>query len=605
MAKNSSKSKLTKDQTIQQYGNYGVHRTAGVPTNVNNSQGTDTKKRKSLVPVFLWIFGAVGLVLFGFGIFTFFRVSAFVTDSFSGRNEASLLASQTSPNIAGTNTPSVQKPIGNIVGVTPISTATPNGAQANRPGATAPGNITFAPIATPTPNLASLAPIIQKIKRGEKVSLLVAGFGGENHDGRYLTDTILQIVYDPVKNSATMVNLPRDLYVFIPYGGTKVGFWGKINSAFSYVMESRSPDNLSARYRFTPGDSKSQLDGAANLLKDVVEQVTYIPVDYWAIFSFDGFRRFIEAVGGVYVDVDVPFDDYEYPANDNPNIDAGVIHLHFDAGRQYMNGERAIQYARSRKSAQDGSDFGRSRRQMKLIGAVKEQAAQPETMLKVFGIMDALQGQIRTSLSLDDGRALLEYYRGEGVRTLQGMTLVPQILSTNNYLTSDTTSDGAYILVPIAGQGNYKPLQQWLQRTLEFPELRAENLRVQVQNATGQNYNVIQELNENLTRAGLETLDLAWAKQTTNSFIIDYTNGKSKNSLAAIKKFLPDVPVKTAEKPNQTTPDIVILLGKDISFAPDTDQPNMRPAQPASTQVVSDVPATTTPRPRPTATPRR
>src|SRR3712207_8224645 len=43
----------------------------------------------------------------------------------------------------------------------------------------------------------------------------------------------------------------------------------------------------------------------------------------------------------------------------------------FDAGMQHMNGDRAIEFARSRYSAQDGNDFSRSRRQQLLMVAVK------------------------------------------------------------------------------------------------------------------------------------------------------------------------------------------------------------------------------------------
>ncbi|HEX2915116.1 MAG TPA: LCP family protein [Chloroflexia bacterium] len=523
--------------------NYG----GGVPV------GAPVRGSKKNRHVWRWVAGGVVLVLVAFGIYTYVRISSFVDNSFSGRNEASLLPSTPTPKPKPTFSPTAL----------PQSTATPVQATAVTVPTVTPVPV---PTATPTPEPA-LAPIIQKIKRGESMTALIAGYGGSGHDGAYLTDTILEVTYDPTKNAVNMVNIPRDLYVFIPYGGPKVGFYGKINSAFSYVMESQNPNILSPRYRYDPNDPKTRVDGAINLLKDVVEQVTGTPVDYWATLSFDGFRKFVDAIGGVDVNVDITFDDYEYPANDDPKIDASVKHIHFDAGPQHMMGERAIEYARSRKSAQDGNDFARSKRQMKLIAAVKEQVAKPDIMLKAFGIMDALQGSIRTSLSLDETRALMDYFRSsEGSAVASKMLFVSNVLGVN-FLTDSYTADGAFILTPVNGQNNYKAIQEWLAKGREYPELRSEGLKVQVQNGSGQ-WNLSNKVTTELDDNGFDTVQPIWAQTTASSVILDYSDGKATRTLSALNDLIPGLTVKPMKKPGTQSPDIVVLLGKDFEQLP-------------------------------------
>ncbi len=533
-------------------GEYGVRRSTGVSkaSGAGSSQGSPKHWWR-------WIAAGLAVTILGFGIFTYIRVTSFVDSSFSGRNEGSLLT--TTPKVKPTTTP-----LAKII-ITEPTKISNNEALASLPPITSLPTVTPAPL---TPTVATNLPaIIQKIKRGEQLSVLVTGYGGGQHDGSYLTDTIMLLTYDPSKNAVTMVNVPRDLWVFVPYGGPKVGYWGKINSAFAYVMSADSSDRLSPRYRFSSTDLKSRVDASVNLLKDVVEQVTGTPVDYWATFSFDGFRKFIDAIGGVDVKVDTTFDDYEYPANDDPQIDASVMQIHFEAGLQHLGGEKAIQFARSRHSAQDGNDFSRSKRQMKIVAAVKEKVAKPDIMLKAFGLMDALQGNLRTSLSLDEARALMGYFQGEGATAAKNMLFVSQVLSTNNFLTDGTSNDGAYILMPIAGQSNYTAIQDWLEQGREFPELRAEGLKVQLQNGSGQQ-NLLTRVSRDLEVVGVDTLEPIWANPTSTTIILDYTDGKGSNTLKAVRRALPDAPTRVLKKPSPQAPDIVVLLGRDLIQAP-------------------------------------
>ncbi len=68
-----------------------------------------------------------------------------------------------------------------------------------------------------------------------RINVLLLGRGGGTHDGPDLTDTMLLASIDPVNNTATLLSIPRDLWVDIPSKGAM-----KINAAwetgeFSYL----------------------------------------------------------------------------------------------------------------------------------------------------------------------------------------------------------------------------------------------------------------------------------------------------------------------------------------------------------------------------------
>src|SRR5581483_11104187 len=131
-----------------------------------------------------------------------------------------------------------------------------------------------------------------------------------------------------------------------------------------------------------------------------VEQVTGLKVTGWVLQDFQGFRQMIDALGGVDVDVERAF-SAQYPVNDDPDVDARWKVVHFDAGRQHMDGERALEYARARYAdvPQEGSDFARSARQQLLIGAIRQRLASPAGALHFLPLVNAVAGAVHTNLS--------------------------------------------------------------------------------------------------------------------------------------------------------------------------------------------------------------
>ncbi len=425
-----------------------------------------------------------------------------------------------------------------------------------------------AALPTATPNITN-SKIVQRIKAGEQISVVYMGYGGQGHEGEYLTDTILVLSFDPKTQTVAEYNIPRDLYLSVPGGPNGKTWEGKANGIFSTLMKWEKPtqDDLDPRYRWT--NPQQQHEAAANLVANTVQGIVGFKIDYWVTMNFDAFRKLIDQMGGVTICVERPFTDTEYPRNDNDKLDAGLMTVSFKVGCQVMNGERAIQFARSRKSKDnlEGGDFARSARQMKVIQSIKEEILRRNLITNALSYMDALQGNFRVSMPADELFSLASYFNSaEGKSTISGIKFDPEIMTGNNFLKDiDKGGEIGYAVIPMAGQDKYSEIQTWIKKNFTFYAIRRENVRLQVLNSTGVSGKA-GSLADYLADQGFRQADSEASALEDTTFLIDYTNGAATANLAQLKQFLPNIPVytKTADKkPYDNAPDLMLYLGKD------------------------------------------
>lgn len=307
-------------------------------------------------------------------------------------------------------------------------------------------------------------------------NILLLGYGGGNHDGTYLTDSMMVVHIDLAKMKTAMISIPRDIWVKLP---TKSGtdFHEKINAVYQMGLY---PDN------YPDVDVKGEgQPAAADLVKRVIGPVFGLPIDNYVSIDFDGFKRAVDILGGVDVSVLKTFDDYEYPvdgkekdlcgkteadlpelekiASDSPSLafPCRYEHLHFDQGTTHMNGETALKYVRSRHSLQDGSDFGRAARQQRFIEAVKDKIVSPTFVTKVLPLIDEMSTYIKTDIDLALFKKLSPLlYKSKEFRNV---SIIP---SYDNFLRSSTSSYGGYILIPETGIDDWQEIQQWVQTSI-------------------------------------------------------------------------------------------------------------------------------------------
>ncbi len=278
----------------------------------------------------------------------------------------------------------------------------------------------------------------------DRVNLVVMGFGGGNHPGAYLTDSMLIISIAPQTGQTALISVPRDLYVQIPPNS---GRYGKLNSAYEYGLDNGF------------GTEQAGKVAAGDLTARKLSEITGLSVTHWMTLDFSGFKQLVDALGGVDINVQHPFTAL-YPKNDDPTIDPSWITVQFKTGMQHMDGTRAIEYARAREvvagDQTEGTDFARSARQQILIKAIVSKMTDISSWPHVYSAMDALQKSLYTNLSLYD---LFQFVRK---MDLNGGKRIG--LSNQNVLVDSSTDDGQYILQP--KDGNWDLIPQYIQQQL-------------------------------------------------------------------------------------------------------------------------------------------
>ena len=308
------------------------------------------------------------------------------------------------------------------------------------------------------------------IPKEQKVfNILAMGYGGPGHDGAYLTDTMMFTSIDTEHKRVTIVSIPRDIWVEIPTEGESEPFMRKINSVYQTGLFKKNYPAVLDKYA---GDQ-----GASELVKEIVGEIMGKQIDAYVAIDFDGFKKVVDTLGGVDVNVERSFTDVEYPIDGHETDLCGIEltdiesfeekesiatespvlaypcryeTLTFTAGMQRMDGETALKFVRSRHSPQDGGDFNRARRQQVFLEAVQDKVLSIGFIPKISPLMRDLEDSIRTDISPELMQKLLKE-----APSVKSYTIRQIVLTTDNYLEHDISSDGQYILVSKGGQDNW------------------------------------------------------------------------------------------------------------------------------------------------------
>lgn len=272
----------------------------------------------------------------------------------------------------------------------------------------------------------------------DRVNFLVMGYGGGNHDGANLTDSLVVMSLLPQSHHTTLISVPRDLWV-------------------QYPPNSQQYTKINAVYELASNNGEKPVDGG-DAATQKVSLVTGLDVKYWMTINFDGFREFINSIGGIDVYVPDSFKS-QYPRNDDPSKDGSWKIVTFTKGQQHMDGETAIEYARARyvlDNQAEGTDFARSARQQIIIKAALAKVKQVSTWPGLFGAMDALKKALYTNLSLAD---LTQFALKMDLNNARHLGL-----SNDNVLEDSTGPNGEYILLP--KNGNWQGIQDYVKQNL-------------------------------------------------------------------------------------------------------------------------------------------
>ncbi|MBZ0299199.1 MAG: LCP family protein [Anaerolineae bacterium] len=198
--------------------------------------------------------------------------------------------------------------------------------------------------------------------------ILVLGIDGRAGEGwAARADSIMLVGIEPRSLGVSMMSIPRDLSVEVPWYGLQ-----RVNTV-----------NML-------GEMEDGNTGPA-LMKAAVAQSFGVTPERYVRLNFSGFVGLVDAVGGVTIDVTHPIVDYNYPTED-----FGVKTVEFEIGVQHMDGERALIYARTRYA---DDDYRRAERQQQVVSALLGRMINPLAWPAVAGV---LSQSVDTDLSAWD-----------------------------------------------------------------------------------------------------------------------------------------------------------------------------------------------------------
>lgn len=308
------------------------------------------------------------------------------------------------------------------------------------------------------------------------------------------TDTIIFASYNNLTNEMSMVSFPRDLAVTYP----NTSSYGKINATYAY-----------GEYR--------QAGGGMEYLRQLIEQITGKKIQYHVLVDLKGFTTIIDLLGGVDIDVAPGFSGY------HPTDGYGWMKVTYNRGINHMDGNRALYYARIRyvydadtyaDYVAEASDFGRARRQQKVIQAVIDKAVNAENLKNtkaIFEILGTVANNIKINqITPSDVEAGLIILKDKGKPVTYSMVLDPAS-GGGSLITRDPYST-LYEIRPVAGRNNWSGVQAYLTGFLNEPLLVTTSQTIVVYDS------------------GKETFSTQYSKLTSTISRAKYSNkGKLEN----------------------------------------------------------------------------
>ena len=395
------------------------------------------------------------------------------------------------------------------------------------------------------------------ITTGDRINLLLLGIDRRGGNGwGYRTDTIIVVTVDPINKTAGMLSIPRDLQLPIPGNGEN-----RINTANVY------------------GTSQKYPGGGPALLKRTIELNFAIPIDYYIIVDFEGFETIIDDLGGIDVNVPRKLHDTKYP-DPRPGDPHGMKTVHFDAGTQHMDGELALEYARSRMST---SDFDRANRQQLILLAIREKALNLNLIPKLPTLAATMMDTVKTDINLEEMLELaqlgpqidmgniksvvIKKPMVYGFRTESGGAVQLPKWDLINPVVADLFTAPVVVLptptptqpAPPTPTPTLAPVQ-----IEAFQELAAEGARIAVQNGTSEP-NYAARVAAMLMEKGYQVVEFGDADRMdyASSVIVDYTS--KTFTLERLVEEFQATPENVRHSPNlRSEIDIRVIVGQDF-----------------------------------------
>ncbi|MHB8488431.1 MAG: LCP family protein [Candidatus Dormibacteria bacterium] len=372
----------------------------------------------------------------------------------------------------------------------------------------------------------------------QRINIVLFGYGGTQHSGAFLTDSIMVISIMPMQGAPPQIaeiSIPRDWFVTIPLRNGKSAA-ERINFAYAAGMLGEGPVPASA------------VDAGAAVADPLLAHLLGIGINFFVGVDFNAFKQAVDAVGGVNIDVPASFTDRQYPAGECDLGNCAYETVHFNAGMQHMNGATALIYARSRHGNNgQGSDFARSRRQQQIIVALKSQIESIGGFGKLPDVINALGSNVLTDLTIGDAESLYGLVNGVNPASIEHISI-----DDTNFLydCGYPTRCGSYYLY--ANDQSFRSLSHFVQDIFPPPAALAEGASVTFINASGRDNNATTRWASLMSMVGFSTKAGGRAPAQVPTQVIDNSGGKDAAAAQWLATYF-GVNVTTEPAPTATT----------------------------------------------------
>lgn len=255
-------------------------------------------------------------------------------------------------------------------------------------------------------------------KEPDRLDMIILGIRGEDDpNGGLLTDSILIISLDKKTGKTSLVSMPRDLYIDM-----KGLFIGKINEIYEGGLRKKN---------------------SADFTKEIFSRISGTYIDNMVVFDFQSFEKIVDTLGGIEVTLEKPFEEKQQ---------WGYV-FYLPEGKNHLNGEQALYYARSRYGT---SDFDRARRQQEIILAIKDKISSLGILgnpLKLTALINVFGDSIKTDLGIWDLKDLADLTSSLGATNRPPKRFV----MTSENILYEAFQDNIFILLPKLN--DYKEIQ--------------------------------------------------------------------------------------------------------------------------------------------------
>jgi LCP family protein required for cell wall assembly len=373
----------------------------------------------------------------------------------------------------------------------------------------------------------------------DRINILLLGNGGAGHDGANLTDTIMLASIKPSTKKVALMSIPRDLLIPLPGYGMS-----KINNAYAFA------------------EAKTEGTGGIFATQTVSEFLD-LEIPYFVQVDFEGFEQFIDDLGGLDIYVERTFTDYQYPT-----LNHKYQVVYFEEGNQHMNGDEALKYVRSRHGNNgEAGDFARSKRQQKVLRAIKEKVASYKTFLnpkRISNLLSTFSEHSSTNMEIWEIVRLAKM-----TQNLDTENIITEVLDDSpNGVLYGTKYGEAFVLRP--RKKDFSDLQ-FIAKNIFIQEQeidKKQTAKIEIKNGTKVN-GLAGRTSQKLQKLGYDVLKIGNAPtQNYEKSEIYFLSDKDKKEIGDILQNIFNADISTdipdwVEKLANPQTDFYIILGKD------------------------------------------